>query len=203
MKNKYKVEYFDDTHTYCVDGVIVPSATKLVDFAIGRMYDNVPMAVLEKARLYGTAVHESIQDYEERQVESIEYSAQLSTYKELKKKYMLTVKNMEQIVNYEKHYCGRYDIMDNEGTLWDIKTTSKLHKDYLEWQLGLYYLALGVEKDVGYALWIPKKGSPKVELIKPKTNKECKELVEMYEKSLHDNANEERVLPVQEEKTHK
>lgn len=178
------VEYFDDTHTYCVNGVIVPSATALVTFAIGDSYSRVPPDVLEKARIRGSEIHSAIQEYELNHTPSDTYADILNTYDELKARYLLYVGSMEQIVHYGKHYCGRYDILDKEGTLWDIKTTYKINKDYLSWQLGLYYLAMGVEKDVGYCLWIPKKGKAKVELIKPKTNKECIELVEMYEKSL-------------------
>jgi len=181
---KEVVEYFDDTHTYCVNGVIVPSVSKLVLFALGDdMYSRVPPEVLKKARIRGSEVHSAIEEYELNRTPSDAYPDVLESYEMLKKKYLLYVDKMEQIVNYGKHYCGRYDILDKEGTLWDIKTTYKINKEYLAWQLGLYYLALGVEKEVGYCLWIPKKGKPKVELIRPHSNKECKDLVEMFERA--------------------
>ena len=94
---------------------------------------------------------------------------------------------MEQIVHFSKHYCGRYDILDDEGTLWDIKTTSKFHEENLSWQLGLYYLAMGVEKDIGYCIWIPKRSKPKVFLGKPKSNRECIDLVALYEEAQNGN----------------
>lgn len=183
------VEYFDDTHTYCVDGVIVPSASALVAFATGNIYSNIPEEILRRASEYGTAVHSAIQDFELTGHTQKEYETQIGIYSELKQKYLLNVKDMEQIINYKKHFCGRYDIRDIDGVLWDIKTTSKIHTENLEWQLGLYYLALGTEKDVGYAIWIPKRGKPRVELIKPKTNKECIELIDLYEKSIADGQN--------------
>lgn len=178
------IEYLDDEHIYLVDGIIVPSVTKLISFAVGSTYTNIPLEVLQKAADYGTSVHEAIENFERNQKYNEELKEQVERYKTLKDEKNLKVKSMEQIVCYAHSYCGRYDIQDENGVLWDIKTTSKVHTENLEWQLGLYYLGLGIEKDKGYCLWLPKKGKAKVIDITPKTNKECKELVELYEKSL-------------------
>ena len=178
-----KIDYIDETHQYMIDGILVPSVSPLVAYATGDIYSNVPLEILDKARKHGTAVHDAIENFERTGAIDEEHSAEVKSYKELKEKYLLNVKEMEQIVAYKKHFCGRYDILDIDGTLWDIKTTSKYHEENLAWQLGLYYLGLGKEKDIGYCIHIPKKGKPKVRIVKPKTNKECIELVETYERA--------------------
>lgn len=178
-----QIDYIDSTHQYMVDGVLVPAVSTLVAYATGNIYKDVPEFVLEKARAHGVAVHDAIENYERSGVINDLYAKEIKSYQKLKDKYILNVKNMEQIVNYKKHYCGRYDILDIDGTLWDIKATSKFHKENLEWQLGLYYLAMGVEKPIGYCIHVPKKGSAKVYMVNPKSNKECEELVKVYEQA--------------------
>lgn len=178
-----QIEYIDSTHQYMVDGVLVPSVSTLVAYATGDIYKNIPESILEQARIHGTAVHDAIENYERTGATTEEYAKEIGSYLELKEKYILNVKDMEQIVNYENHFCGRYDILDQEGTLWDIKTTSKYHQENLEWQLGLYYLGLGKEKDVGFCIHIPKKGKAKVHMVKPKTNRECIDLITTYEQA--------------------
>lgn len=182
-KNKDRVEYFEDKHEYLINGVIVPSVSKLVAYATGDIYKEVPEWILEKARTHGTKIHDAIEEFERTGNVDMECINEIETYRELKKKYMLDVKSMEEIVHYKNHYCGRYDILDTDGKLWDIKTTSKYHKENLEWQLGLYYLGMGKESETGFCIHIPKKGKAKVYLVKPKTNKECEELIRTYEQS--------------------
>lgn len=178
-----KIEYIDETHQYMVDGILVPAVSTLVAYATGNIYKDIPEFILEKARKHGTAVHDAIEKYERCGAVSIEHEKEVNTYIELKEKYILNVKDMEQIVNYENHFCGRYDILDNDGILWDIKTTSKYHQENLEWQLGLYYLGMGTQKEIGYCIHIPKKGKAKVFLVNPKSNKECIDLIQTYEQA--------------------
>ncbi len=178
-----QIDYIDATHQYMVDGILVPSVSQLVAYATGDIYKNIPESILEQARVHGTAVHDAIENYERSGNTIEEYAKEIEAYIGLKEKYILNVKDMEQIVHYKNHFCGRYDILDQEGTLWDIKTTSKYHEENLAWQLGLYYLGIGKEKDIGYCIHIPKRGKAKVHLVKPKTNKECIDLINTYEQA--------------------
>ena len=176
-----KIEYIDETHQYVIDGILVPSVTTLVAYATGDIYKNIPEHILEAARIHGTGVHDAIENYERTGEISEDFKKEVNTYIELKKKYILDVKSMEQIVHYKHYYCGRYDILDSDGVLWDIKTTSKFHQENLEWQLGLYQLALGSNKEVGYCIHIPKRGKGKVYLVRPKSHEECIDLLETFE----------------------
>ena len=43
------LEYFDDTHTYIFDGIILPSITQILKKEFGNKYNNVSEAVLKRA----------------------------------------------------------------------------------------------------------------------------------------------------------
>lgn len=59
----YTLEYDDDTHTYLVDGVIVPSITQMLSVKFGNKYASVNRSTLERAAERGTAIHKAIEDY--------------------------------------------------------------------------------------------------------------------------------------------
>ena len=61
--NNRTLEYDDETHTYLVDGIIVPSVTQLLGRKFGHKYDDVDAGVLRKAAERGTMIHKAIEDY--------------------------------------------------------------------------------------------------------------------------------------------
>ncbi len=175
-----KVKYIDETHQYFIGKKEVPSVSKLVEFACGTSYADVPEEVLKRASDYGTSVHNAIERYESKGEIEEGLETQVSEYKELKKKYLLDVASMEQIITDGKNYAGRYDILDSQNQLWDIKTTSKTYIEKWEWQLSLYSYALKLESKVAFILYIPKKGKSKVILINLHSNDEVKSLIDLY-----------------------
>lgn len=196
-KNKDVVEYLEDQHIYVVNGEIVPSVTRIVDYAMGNEYKDVPKHILKASAEYGTNVHEAIEKYVSTKEISEEYAQQVEAYKQLAKKHMLLVKDMEQIVHYQTMYAGRYDICDEFGTIWDIKTTSSLHTESLSWQLSLYYLAkYGEIKEHGYAIWLPKKGEPQVVQIQTKPLDEVLKLLDDYKNGVERTPNKLDVATV-------
>ena len=54
------LEYFDDTHTYLVDGIIVPSITQILKIKFKNKYSVVNQKVLNRASERGTEIHEAI-----------------------------------------------------------------------------------------------------------------------------------------------
>ena len=44
------LEFIEETHTYLLDGKIIPSATQLLKEIFPLKYDNVPINILEKKR---------------------------------------------------------------------------------------------------------------------------------------------------------
>lgn len=141
------LEYLDDTHTYLVDGVIVPSVTQILKIRFGGKYSHVSRAVLNRAAQRGTEVHQAIQDWCETGKESD--LLELRNFKFLQKRYGFEVMENETPVILWRDgvpvAAGRLDLVlrDSEGRIGggDIKRTSTLDKEYLAYQLNLYRIA--------------------------------------------------------------
>ena len=191
-----KVSFIEEGHYYVNSkGIIIPSVSDLVSFHFPETYKNVPKGILERAAQYGTLLHELLEKYDDGDldVDNIQFSkidpnikASLKQYVELKKKYMIYPKSQEVIIDYQERYAGRYDKLDAQNILWDVKSTSKKYEEKWACQLGYYYNALGFEKEVAYVIWLPKKEKGEVVMIKPWTNKDCVEGLINYEKYLAD-----------------
>lgn len=182
-----KVKYIDETHQYFIGKKEVPSVSKLVEFACGTSYTGISPEVLNKAADYGTSVHNAIEKYETTGEIEESLNAQVNEYIALKKKYLLDVESMEQIISDGKNYAGRYDILDTSKQLWDIKTTSKTYEEKWEWQLSLYSYALKLDSKVAFVIYLPKKGNSKVIMINLHTAEEVKALIDLYNETLQVN----------------
>lgn len=140
------LEYFDDTHTYIYDGVILPSVTQIIKVKFGHKYDGVPAFVLQRASVKGTAVHSAIERY--CKFDEGSELPELYNFKFLRDHYGFKVLGNEiPIVLFQdnKPVCaGRLDLVleqDGKTGLADIKRTYNLDKEYLAYQLNLYRLA--------------------------------------------------------------
>lgn len=139
------LEFVDETHTYLVDGVLVPSVSKILKYKFGNKYDNVDEIVLQRAATKGTAIHEAIEKLcKTGEVEDIK---EVKNFMFLQKQYNFEVLDNEVpliiFLDDVPVAAGRLDldlkINDEEG-LGDIKRTSVLDKEYLAYQLNLYRL---------------------------------------------------------------
>lgn len=157
MSNDYTVtikghvlEYLDDTHTYIVDGEIVPSITQIVQDVLqsNSRYQLVNQAILEEAKNKGTEVHKAIEDWCKSGKES--NLPEVHNFDFLRRKaYNFTVVDNEVPVilfNSQKHPvgAGRLDmVIEMNGQLGgvDIKRTSSLNREYVTLQLNLYRIA--------------------------------------------------------------
>lgn len=184
-----KIEFLEDVHRYVIDGVLVPSVSELIQFKFTDMYQGVPEKVLKKKASYGTKVHQTVESFvnkeitlEEIQKKRIDPDIKIAVeqFEALRKKWAFQVKDMEQIVSYKGLYAGTYDIRTIDDYIIDLKTTSEIHDEWLRWQLGLYMLASGIDKEYGYVIWLPKGKMAQVKQIKVATHKECKQLVDDY-----------------------
>ena len=142
----HDVEFIGDTHTYLVDGVIVPSITQILKVKFNKKYDGIPKETLQRASEKGTQMHEIIEKWCKNGEESD--LVELRNFKFLKRQYNFTVMKNEVpvILWYEGDIigAGRLDMvisMNGQVGLADLKRTSVLDKDYLGYQLNLYLIA--------------------------------------------------------------
>lgn len=157
------INFLEESHTYLIDGMIVPSVSEILQFIFPKKYSGIPDYILERKAKYGSKVHEAIEVFEkDNKIINLNIYQQLSLeqYLKLKNKYNIEVLEQEHIVSYKYDYCGRFDMIakiNEDICLCDIKTTSELDKEYLSWQLSYYEMAMENKFDKLYAIWLPKK----------------------------------------------
>ena len=141
--NGHVLEYFDDTHTYLVDGIIVPSITQILKIKFNNKYSGVDQKVLNRASEKGTEVHEAIEKL--CKTGEVEDLKEVNNFIFLQKQYKFnTIDNEVPIILFRDETpigAGRLDLVleeNNELGLGDIKRTSVLDKEYLGYQLNLY-----------------------------------------------------------------
>ena len=137
------LEYFDDTHTYLVDGIIVPSITQILKIKFKNKYSGVDEKVLNRASEKGTQVHEAIEKL--CKTGEVEDLKEVKNFLFLQKQYKFnTIDNEVPIILFRDNTpvgAGRLDLVLEENQelgLGDIKRTSVLDKEYLGYQLNLY-----------------------------------------------------------------
>lgn len=141
------LEYDDDTHTYIVDGVIVPSVTQILAAKFGNKYANVNTEVLKRAAERGTAIHRAIEEYCTTGKDN--GSKEVHNFNFLMTNYALTpIQNEVPIIIFDEKEinkplaAGRLDLVlvdfYNYRAIADLKTTATLDKEYLTYQLNLY-----------------------------------------------------------------
>jgi hypothetical protein len=142
----HDVEFIDDTHTYLVDGVIVPSITQILKVRFNKKYDGIPRETLQRASEKGTQMHEVIERWCKNGEESD--LVELRNFKFLKRQYNFSVlKNEVPVLLWHEGDiigAGRLDMvieMNGQVGLADLKRTSVLDKEYLGYQLNLYRFA--------------------------------------------------------------
>lgn len=141
------LEYFDDTHTYLYDGLMLPSVTQILGVKYKNDYASVPPAVLNNAAKRGTAVHKAIENFNVSGYD--DGSEAVRNFKFLQKQYGFEVLDSElPIVLFKNDMpiaCGRLDmtmLMDGQTGIADIKTVSALNKEKIAYQLNLYRIGL-------------------------------------------------------------
>ena len=187
------IEFVEDGHLYLISGILVPSVSEILNFIFPDKYSNVPKQILNSKAEYGSRVHEAIECLEKKaDLPQLNYlqEASLMQWKKLKSENKIEVIEQEKMVNYGNHYCGRFDMIANVNgaySLCDIKTTVKLDKESLSWQLSYYALAHNPDKyetefEKFYAIWLPKRELGEVVEIERKSKEDLLEKLKEFEK---------------------
>lgn len=140
MLHKSEVIFNPDAHTYSLNGVSLSGITGMINRQLfPNKYRDIPKNILAKAAEKGHFIHEICQT-----LDDIGYDMGVEeaiNYGKLKQAYGLVYECSEYLVSDNKHFASCIDKVyksDDGYMLGDIKTTYKLDKDYLKWQLSIY-----------------------------------------------------------------
>lgn len=168
-------------HTYHLDGRQLSGITSLLHRQLFKdMYAGVSEKVLAEKAQYGLLVHQQIELYDSLGIDP--NTETTIAYQALKEKHSLHTLANEYLVSDGEYVASSIDIVLDDYSLADIKTTASLNKEYVSWQLSIYaYLfelqnpTLSVPRLL--AIWMPKGKKAKVVELERKPSEWCKELI--------------------------
>ena len=182
--NQSPVIFNELDHTYTLDGKSLSGVTSILNRQLfADKYSGISDEVLNKAAEYGKGVHESIELYDSLGIGEDEEA--VKSYIKLCQKEGLTRLDNEYLISDNDYVASSIDVVFNDCSLADIKTTSHLDEEYVSWQLSIYaYLFEMQNPDLQanrlLAIWLPKAryGKPKVVEVPRKPVSEVIRLIE-------------------------
>lgn len=165
----WKLEFFDNTHTYLLNGEEVPSVSEISRFASREVYnDNIDKFVLDNARDRGKAVHIATEELDTKGTCDIvnEYINYINAYISFRKDYniseyvyiekafasetMLFAGTIDRAIVIDEHLTEivkkqcKVDISNKIGQLaiLDFKTSSAVQKALAQIQLPAYSILI-------------------------------------------------------------
>lgn len=186
---KSQVVFNELDHTYMFNGKQLSGVTSMLSRTLFRdKYKGISKEVLAKAADYGHNIHEQIELVDSLGVTSDTPAVQ--DYLRMKNDLGVSTLASEYLVSDEDLIASSIDIVFNDLSLVDIKTTSKLDMEYLSWQLSIYaYLferqnpSLKVPRLM--AIWLPKPRYGRSMCVEvPRKSKETIEVLLAWNKSL-------------------
>lgn len=196
MSTKPKIElkqsaviFNEVDHTYNYLGSFLSGVTSLLHRTLfADKYNGISAEVLAKAAAYGHNIHEQIELVDTLGVES--QTPAVQAYLQMKADLNLTTLANEYIVSDEQYIASSIDIVFDDLTLADIKTTSRLDIEYLSWQLSMYAYLFelqnpGLKVPRLLAIWLPKPqyGSPNIVEV-PRKSKDALKVLLAWDKSV-------------------
>ena len=182
--NQSPVIFNELDHTYTLDDKSLNGVTSILNRQLfADKYSGISDEILNKAAEYGKGVHESIELYDSLGIGEDEDA--VKSYIKLCQKEGLTRLDNEYLISDNDYVASSIDVVFNDCSLADIKTTSHLDEEYVSWQLSIYaYLFEKQNPDLQanrlLAIWLPKAryGKPKVVEVSRKPVSEVIRLIE-------------------------
>lgn len=176
------IRFDKDTHTYEEDGRTLISVTQLMrKHGLAPDYSDVPEEILKAKAERGTIIHKEIEEWIKQGTLGITEEAYW--FAEWAKRSNTEIVASEFIAHNDI-VAGTCDLMlaqKGKPIIADIKTTAKLHKDSVSWQLSIYNELMGWPTDKGMAIHLTPDGLKAVE-IPLKKREEVEELLECERK---------------------
>ena len=170
--NPEYLEFDEESHTYWYQGEVIPSVTTIIKAAdAGADYSGIPDYILKRAAEIGTDVHKRIELHYLEGSDPVSDDEKANEYlvgfEQFLADDVFECWETERKLACPKYwFSGTVDLVgwvNGELAVIDVKTTSKLHHETVEYQLSAYqYLAeLFYEEPIPkrYALHLKKKGS--------------------------------------------
>ncbi len=186
---KSSVVFDELSHTYNYMGCRLSGITSLLHRTLfADKYTGISPEILAKAAEYGHNIHEQIEIVDSLCVESDNPS--VMDYCRMKKDNNLVPLVNEYLVSDEVAYASSIDIVFDDYTLADIKTTSRLDMEYLSWQLSIYAQLFemqnpGLKVPRLLAIWLPKPRYGKSTLVEvPRKSKDAVKVLMAWDKSI-------------------
>lgn len=163
LRRNNDVFFEEMSHSYTnLQGDLLIGVTTLMSkHGLSPDYSNIPQAVLDKAAAEGTAVHRLLQNYDEGGL--VPTTPLLEAYRAMGFKHVESeylVSDGEIVAtSIDKVYEAGKDLVD----LADVKTTLKVHRRALQWQLGIGKVLFerqnpGIKVNNCFCIWCDKKG---------------------------------------------
>lgn len=136
----------EDTHTYCLNGINLPSVSEIIRPLSDRIYGNIDMNILQKAAQKGTDVHFDIQQYLETgwmpDPGSERYGYFLGFLEWWEKNQYSVIETEQKMYHKSFLYAGTTDLIAFDEReqlhLIDFKTTVDAHPKLWSVQLTAY-----------------------------------------------------------------
>lgn len=158
IPNLKELKFVDDTHTYSVNGIVIPSVSTVMEPLNAEKYRGISESTLDNAANKGTSVHNAIENYLKFGIEDVlpEHKPYFDGFLEWwHEKDRTLVASELRLYHKLMMYGGTLDILhisDGLLTLTDIKTTYVISDMTCRVQLEAYAQALA-----SHCIYIDKK----------------------------------------------
>lgn len=199
--NKSNVVFDPIEHTYLLNDKSLSGVTSLLERQLGSKYIGISDEVLQRAVERGKDIHSRIELYDEMGIEvDDEY---YNAYKQLIQSKGLVRCANEYLVSDNDHVASSIDIVFEDCSLADIKTTSKIDYEYVSWQLSIYAYLFSLQNsnltaNKLYVIWLPKEqyGKPAIMEVQKHSTDEVKAMIECDKRGENYFANNSKSLVI-------
>ena len=188
--HRSSVHFDEQSHTYTsADGVVLSGVTSIIKQVLfPDKYRGIPDEVLAKAAERGTAIHNECEDINLLGASSLSdfSSMEARNYHRLLEESNITMIASEYLVSDESVVATMIDCIDDQGNLYDIKTTSQLDTESLSWQLSFcdylfrrQNLFLDRPSARLFGIWL-RGDTAKIIEVDRKTDEEIEQVIDAY-----------------------
>lgn len=145
------IDFNEIEHRYFINGVELPSVTRLISCIFGNIYASVSSTILQSASAYGSKVHDEIDTHFKNNAQNSVFETNEARifFEQIAKKHNIKYIASEEAIAISRNNkyiaCGKFDLLclyDDCLTLIDFKTTSTIHLQEVILQLNSYAIGL-------------------------------------------------------------